>query len=257
MTRPLTKRNSNGELYTRPPDIEKSISIAITQDLKTLTHRIKCLDKNSPEYIPTEALVHLIRNAVHARNQDSIGSLLPALLKRCEKLLQHKISGNYSNADFIREEILSELSLLFAKDQAERCEKLDYFEVRFNNAFKALRISFLRKFKTTQKEQATEMADFIESPEDGAKPSLIQKFLTVPPNQENNVFRSELNDAIKLLPENEQKVIVLHHCFELKIESDDPNEMTVATHCGVTGKTVRNRLRAAEARLAQSLKEAL
>ena len=63
MARPLTKRDKEGELYTRPLEVETAIDSAIHQDVATLLRRAPCSKLDSPEFMPMECLVHLIREA--------------------------------------------------------------------------------------------------------------------------------------------------------------------------------------------------
>jgi DNA-directed RNA polymerase specialized sigma24 family protein len=63
------------------------------------------------------------------------------------------------------------------------------------------------------------------------------------------VFRKERLEAIDKLPFDERKVVILCGVLGVKEESDDPTVVTAATLCGVTGRTVRNRLKRAAAKL--------
>jgi DNA-directed RNA polymerase specialized sigma24 family protein len=55
--------------------------------------------------------------------------------------------------------------------------------------------------------------------------------------------------AIDNLPLDERKAVVLCHVLEYEEESDDPSKTTAATLCGVTGRTIRNRLSRAAKKL--------
>src|SRR4051794_21043484 len=68
MARPLLKtKEHDGTLYKRLPEIEAAIDAALTQDLETLCRRAKIRDKRATDYLPSECLVHLIRDA-HRHN---------------------------------------------------------------------------------------------------------------------------------------------------------------------------------------------
>jgi DNA-directed RNA polymerase specialized sigma24 family protein len=52
-----------------------------------------------------------------------------------------------------------------------------------------------------------------------------------------------------MLPPDERRAVELCHILGYDEESEDPNKRTAATICGVTGRTIRNRLKRAAARL--------
>lgn len=55
--------------------------------------------------------------------------------------------------------------------------------------------------------------------------------------------------TVAALPEDERKAVILCGVLGLKEESEDPTIVTAATLCGVTGRTIRNRLKRAAAKL--------
>jgi MotA/TolQ/ExbB proton channel family len=67
MARPLEK-TANGKLYTRPPEIEAATDAALAQDLGTHLRRALIRDPNDPEYLPSECLLYLIREARRRRD---------------------------------------------------------------------------------------------------------------------------------------------------------------------------------------------
>ena len=73
--------------------------------------------------------------------------------------------------------------------------------------------------------------------------------------QEWEILRAPLIEAIKKLPREERKAVVLVHVLGYKQESEDPNEVTAATRCKCTGKTIYNRLKRAEKKLSGFFKE--
>ena len=58
MTGPLTKKDKDGNLYTRPLEIEQAIDLAMKQETAALQERAQVADEKSPDYLPTECLVH-------------------------------------------------------------------------------------------------------------------------------------------------------------------------------------------------------
>ena len=141
MVRPLTKTNKDGVRYVRPQAVETEIKVALQEDRTALRRRLMVTDRRSPEYLRSECLVHLIRDALRRRDEDRLNEALPILLSRCEAILKAKIANSLPGADELREEVLSEFSELLASDgMGERPDELDFYECRFNMAFRTLRI---------------------------------------------------------------------------------------------------------------------
>ena len=66
MAKSLMKRDQAGNIYKRPPSIEAKIDTVLGKNTSTL-QQLAMLGRRSPDYIPSECLVHLIRNAVTPR----------------------------------------------------------------------------------------------------------------------------------------------------------------------------------------------
>ena len=62
---------------------------------------------------------------------------------------------------------------------------------------------------------------------------------------------SQFVRAIEALPANERDAVILVHVLGYKEESEDPEEETAATRCNCTGRTIRNRLTRATAKLSR------
>ena len=245
MVRPLTKCRKDGARYVRPQAIESEIEVALQEDPATLRERLLITDKSSPDHLSSECLVHLIRDALRRRDDERLNRALPVLFGRCEAILRTKIANSLQGADELREEVLSEFSELLANDgTGERPDELDFYECRFNAAFGALRIdavrSELKRLKRTAEPPGPGEEREPAAHEEGASARLFEAVRT--------------REAINALPPDERKALVLHHEYGYKVESTDPDEVTVATLCKCTGRTVRNRLARAAARLSE-LKE--
>jgi len=251
MARPLTKHDQNGNGYQRPPNIEASINEALSQDLPTLRQRAE-LGYRLPGYLPSECLVHLIREAGRRADHAMMNALLPFLLKRCKDILSSRITNDqFSNAEDLCEEALCEFSELFAVDTCvDNNGELDFFECRFNLAFKTFRIDFVRR-ERDRLEQVVSLPDLFDNDEPAADEDIwsrVSEAFRTPATQEDTVFWKNLLNA---LPPDERKAVVLCHVMGYEVESEDPQKTTAATLCGVTGRTIRNRLSHAAAKLSQ------
>ena len=263
MVRPLTKRTSTGELYCRPSDVEHHIDVALAQDVATIQWRLAIVDQKSPDHLKSECLVHMLREALQRNDSAQINMLLPVLLSRCEKIIRSKVLyTEYSNVMDLQEEILSRFAELFIADgTADTCGDLDYFECRFHRAFRTYRIDIVNK-ETKQLQRTVPLPTHDQLDESGSGDGItayVREVLKIPATQEEEVFlderRSVLWSAIRELPWDERKVIILHEILDYDVESENPDKETVATLCDVTGKTVRNRLKRAKSRLLESLQK--
>ena len=253
MVQPLTKRRSNGELYTRRPSVEAQIDAALKLDLATLRRRLEIVDRQATNYLGSECLVHLIREAMRTGNQDRISPSLPVLLDRCEANLRKKIpEGVFFDAARVRDEILSQFSELLAEDgTGTNPNELDFFEVSFNQAFRAFRIDLIQKEKN-RLEHSPPLPRLRADDKEESDADLLARLsqaARTPATQESHVFFSELWEAIYALPPEERRAVVLCCVMGYREESQDPEIVTAATLCKCSGRTIRNRLARAAVKL--------
>ena len=238
MPRELEKRTPGGERYVRPPEIETAIDVALQEDLATRVRRAHVRDRASSDYLRTECLVHLVREAIRVDDAPAQEKLIPILFLRCEAILISKVPDSMQRAEEIRSEVLGRLSELIAEDAEDRTRGvLDFYETRFGLAFKRLRLTVERAFRRRARERSTDdPRQYVEEP---ATTSTL----------EDLVFDQQRLATLDLLPDDERSALVLHYLNGLDIESVDPTKHTVATALGVTGRTVRNLLARARAKL--------
>lgn len=248
MLRPLNKHNRSGYRYTRLASIEAAIKRAIDLDPAPLIERAAIRDWHSSDYIPSECLVHLLRKARREGKDILFNQLFPHLLNRCEATLINAVNErSVPDAAGVREEILGQLAELFAQDgTGANPDELDFYEVRFNCAFKALRIDVIRDVQALAGHPAA-LQPMEEEHEAEFAPGCTL-------SGEEIFFQLEVQEAINVLPPDERRVVTLHRILGYEIESTDPAKRTVASICGITGRSVRNRLRRADERL-KRLKE--
>lgn len=252
MVRPLVKKDRNGVAYARSHAIEAALDLAIQQDPACLSQRAWEADESAPGFLPLECLVHLIRDAWRRGDETTMNLLMTPLLARCERILKAKKSDETRvDAASIREDILSDFSLLFVEDGSEdHADELDYFECRFNHAFQCFRIT--RLLRETKRLQPLEPLTALDEAPRGSEEKAIRRLPDAPispASQIDDIFRNQRLQAIHNLPPDERKAVILCGVFGYREESDDPTVVTAATLCGVTGRTIRNRLRRAAARL--------
>ena len=260
--RPLTKRHSAGNLYVRPERVEAQINEILCQDLATLKHRLAVTDDQLPSYLLSECLVYLIRDACQNKDDAILNAVFPILLTRGEKILLAKVRDNeLSNAAYVREEVLGQFGELFATDGTEEnCDGLDYFECRFNEAFRSFYIDLIRSERTRLK-RFVSLSDQADTPQSNSHeeiPGRVIEAVQSSGTVEHAVLQRELREAIDTLTDDERRAVNLYYVEGYKIESKNPDEVTVATICNVSGRTIRYRLAKAIAKLSSLLnKEAL
>ena len=261
MARPLTKKNQNGEHYTRPPGIEVMIDQALGQDVGILVRRARITDSRSSDFLPSECLVHLIRDAIRSGDNRVATALMQALVIRCETNLRKTVpDSQVANAEALREEILSSFGLMFAEDGTEGHEdELDYYECKFGRAFRTLRIDYVR----SEFSRRRELTDLPESTNEEGELSFdsdalarLSRMARTKPAQEDRIYLLQVLEALNDLPPDEKRAVVLCRFLGYDAESNDPTKRTAATICDVEGRTIRNRLSRADKRL-KNLKEGL
>lgn len=256
MARPLEKR-TNGKLYTRPFEIEAAADAALAQDLGTQLRRALVRDPHDPDYLPSECLLHLIREATRRHDDAARDALLPLLLARCEANLNAKVDGQIPGAVELREDILGDFAELFAIDGSpDDRHELDFFEVRFNRAFFTFRATRVRSDlarlgSETPLPEPNDEIELIEQELDDEVLARLADLQGIGGNPEDRVFRKQVFDAIKALPADERKAVVLVHFLGFQQGSKNPNETTAATLCGVDERTIRNRLKRAFTKLSK------
>lgn len=252
MVRPLTKRKKDRSLYVRPVAVEIQIAGVLRQDAATLKRRLRIQDSGSPEYLGSECLVHLVREGVRGRDECGRNDALAVLLSRCTANLRSTVKHSLPNAEDVRRSIVGDFSELLASDAWEDgCEELDFYECRFGLAFAVFRKSAVsRELRNVSRN--VELPD--EKGIDGYDRDALQRIATAfeSPDLETGRFREELERAInyELTPE-ERKAVTLCHGMGYKVESTNPTEVTAATRCNCSGRTIRMRLSRAAAKLSR------
>ena len=254
MARPLTKQNEKGALYARPPGIEAKIDRAIKLDMAALVRSAHMADPTSSDFLPAECLVHLIRDAIRRDDDRTVNALMAPLLIRCEaNLLRMVPDSALRNAEGVRQDILSSFAVKFAEDGMEGHEdELDYFECRFNRAFRTLRIDHVRA-------EISRRRDLADLPEPRRKEgefapdeevlSRMSRAARINAGQENRIYLPQVLKAVNALPPDQRRAVILCRILGYEEESNDARKRTAANICGVSGRTIRNRLSRADQQL--------
>ena len=247
MARPLSKKD-----LTRSPGIERKIDVALTQDWATLSRRARDTNPQSGDFLPSECLVHLIRDAIR-RGEDRIARvLMPQLLKRAEANLERTVpDSRMRDAESVRHEVLSNLAMKFTQDGTEgHGDELDFYECKFLRALRFLRIDHIRKALSERKE-LTDLpeADDGEAAFDDEMLARLSRMASVGPSQEDRLYLTQVVKALDRLPPDQKRAVVLRRII-------GHTEEQTAKICKVDKRTIRYRLAAADKQL-KTLKEDL
>lgn len=258
MARPLTK-HKDGVRYTRPAAVEANIHDALRTDPNTLRRRLLITDKGASDYLRSECLIHLVREAHRASDDKRRDAALPVLLGRCEAILEAKVSDRLPNAARLREDVLSELcELLLADGAGDNPDELDFYECKFNLAFRTLRLDVIdRELRMVNRNADLPEHGDVDEPDayEDAFARVSDAFRT-PATQQSTLFLEYLWEAINALPPDQRRAVILVHVLGYDEESDHPKKVTAATLCDCTGRTIRNRLSRAAEKLARFKEDA-
>jgi hypothetical protein len=260
MARPLTKVTADDAPLKRPAVIEAQIDTTLQLPPSDLRAQLSIGDRRNADHLRSETLVHLVRHGRRRGDQSLISLVLPVLLGRCETNMLITVGDReLPEAATIREDILGAFSELFASDgTGDNPDELDFYECKFNLAFRCLRIDIVRRdiARLEHVAQITEPGDDEEPHSHDEVFARVSEAFRLPATQEGHVLRADLHKAILELPPEERDAVILVHVLGYPEESQDPDEETAATRCKCTGRTIRNRLKRAAMKLAR-FKEAL
>ena len=258
MARPLTK-HKDGVRYTRPSVVEANIDDVVRAEPATVRRRLLVTDKSASGYLRSECLVHIIREAHRNGDEKTRDAVLPVLLGRCEAILGTKVSDRLPNAAQLREDVLSELCELLLTDGAgDQPDELDFYECKFNLAFRTLRLDVIeRELRVVNRNADLPDHGDVDKPDayEDAFARVSEAFQT-PAIQQSKLFLEDLWEAINALPPDQRRAVILVHVLGYDEESENPKKVTAATLCNCTGRTIRNRLSRAAEKLARFKEDA-
>jgi hypothetical protein len=245
--KPLTRGN-----YKRLPEVELLIQEVSVLENGSLLTRARERDVTLPGFLPPEVLVYFIRCAYKAGDKRLGDNLFYELLERCTQRLIGDMQGFPPSVQTnMRQEVLGEV----IEDLLNPDDRGDFAQVRFWKYFKFKSISVYRRYKRQyQKEPHFESLDTgWDSNQDNQGASKLDRLQDHRLSPEDHVF---LENALESLPSDLRELFLLAHYLKIQIESNNPNELTLSKHYGVTGRTIRTRLKKAKEYLARYLENA-
>jgi hypothetical protein len=246
--RPLTRtRRDSGAPYRREADVE-----AQARDLLGLGERARqarlfgSYAGNDPDRPREETLVYFVRDYALKGDADTAWRLTELLVERIAGHVQRKLARWRLPAEQ-QDDCMRDLVAALCEAVFDHGPSAEFWEVRFWVCLDR------RLWGLVEKRQQTLDAEIRPGDDEGdAEDSaaggegVFARIADAGPGPE---ALAEYKEAIALLAENERLAVYLRYVEGLPEESEDPNRESVAKILGVTGRSVRNYLRRAEAKL--------
>lgn len=239
MNAPLTRKKKDGTPYTRPDNVEALLTVFGNLPREVILDRAHIRDRKSPDYVPSECLVHLIR-ASRAENSEAwFERLYKVLAGRVMRAIPAAASGSTTSAidERIRDAVFDRFVELLAKDRVEPNDRLDFFEARFDLAIKRLRLDAQERV-WREASRGDSMDDDESDVADAAAASAATSALDAKIFSDPR-FREKLYGAIDALPPEQSRTMYLL-LIGWQIHSSDPSVMTIAKALGCSDRSVRN-----------------
>jgi RNA polymerase sigma factor (sigma-70 family) len=246
--RPLTRRNTDtGALYERLPEVETQVRRALALEEEALIEAIQHSYDESPTHLKDETLCYLIRERLRAGRHDAANVVTEVLLHRHAGTIRSRIGRGgveRRHREDCDGEIVSQLLIeLFDTDS----DRSDFAQVRFGLYFERLSNRVISRFRKLQ--QRERQAESITSSQ-GDRTEEIDLLDTLADERALSAEdRALTRDALAHLPDDLREVFLLRYFEGWQTESSSPTEPSISRHLNVTPRTVRNRLRDAEASL--------
>jgi len=242
-TTPLRKRRPTGELYTRTAETRAKLSELLALSRDELISRCGIRRRDDPLYVPSECILYFVRVSRADNSSRHFERLYTTLLERVLRRLPRAESPDGKTRSLtkerIREKVSSRLAELLASDRQTYCEKLDYFEVRFDGA-----LANLRRDAQEQAWREERRSESIEldgetgelSPEVECAAGSFNPF--DPAVLDDIRYRSRLDAAIDTLPPEQSRIIEMLR-LGIPIDSQNPEAITIARVLNRAEKTIR------------------
>ena len=243
MILPLRKRTRDGKLYKRDGKIEAKLVELASLSRDDLVARCKIERCNDPSYIPSECLLQFVR----ASRKDDSDAYFEQLYKSLNERVLRRLP-EAENADGktlsltkieIREKAFGRFVALLAEDRSVYCERLDFFEVRFDGAVANLRRDAQEQVWREENRSTTlgyddetgELSVEVEQAAGSFDPFESSDL-------DPDAYRFRLDAAIDNLPLLQRRIIEMIR-QGIPIVSKDPDAMSIAKALNKSEKTIR------------------
>lgn len=263
MIAPLRKQSDDGTKYFRPTEIEDALAALYQLSIGEIARRASISDPEDSDYVPSECLLHFVRQSKANGDTKPYQDLFAALRNRVLRAVPvrlRRVAGVSKPAEAdsesqIQERVIFDFQKMLCLDRQEYDQRLDYYEIKFNSAIAALRATARRavlKKESRRKPmeydgEASDLSLEMEAALERVKHPNGQK-------EDDFLYRLRFLEAISSLPSDQRRVIELL-LDDVPIDSEDPEVRTIRKILDCAEKTVRNRRDRAFETIRQALKE--
>lgn len=240
---PLRKRDVDGEVYTRLPDIQAKLAELCVLAGDEISRRCGVQDPESADYLPSECLVHLVRRRrsepFDAHSEILFKTLMERVLCGLPKGENREGTAEKLSDSNVRDEGRHRFVLMLMKDRQNYFEALDIYEVRFQKPLQKLRFDAQRKVYRRENprerieidHETGEIAEGVER----AAGSFDRLDWDAYADFQSLLVLDEAITALAPL----QKAIVEMDRKGIPIESKEPGVVNISNVLGKTPKTIR------------------
>lgn len=244
MTAEVTELRPLARGYTREQAVAAEIAALRRQPAEAFWRRVTSRDGAAA---PPECLIYLAREFRMRGDERAAWRVIEALEKRVAATVMRALVRLPFMSRDQREELLDSLVCALYEAWLSEDPAHAFWEVRFNLCLKRAIIDAVKRFRRAAENEVSpgQWTDEEDSPGDPME-RVVDSGALDP--QTWAVARMSL----AALPEPLRTAFYLRHFEDWPEESGDPNQPSIARYLNVTGRSVRNYLRRAEALLAES-----
>lgn len=238
----LRKQKPDGSLYTRFPDIEKTLGELDLVSKTDLVDRCR-KPRGLSSYVPTECIMHFVRRSSVAKDEVLFEQLFKILAERIRRALPRVENPDGETLSLARsqacEQVYDKLVTLLVEERTGYVDRLDFFEVHF--------LGGLAKLKSTAQGKAWKEENRnkeLEVDEDSGEidAEVEQAAGSYDPFDpavlDDYIYRSRLDAAMDELPLLQKRIIEMLR-QGIPIDSIAPNMVTISKVLGKSEKTIR------------------
>ena len=214
----LRKMRPDGTPYQRRPVIEAALVSLVLLPRSEAADRCRIIDPGNADHLPSECLLHLVRSSGSDNSDVHFTMLFRALRQRVLARLPRTDVGRGPEGEIldsqtnirISEAVMDRFQELLMLDRSRYEDRLDYFEINFDDAVASLRLTARKKAwkeenrsePMTYDDETSELNAEIE--EAAAAQNLLSESKLDDPG-----YRLRLDAAIDALPEHQRRVVEL------------------------------------------------
>lgn len=242
--RPLVRVRKDGTPYSREPEVEAQVRRLSSMGKRARREQlVPQSERRRREAAREETLVYFLREYARRGDTETAWEIADWLVQRVaghvrRELARWRLTPDAAD-DCARDLFATLLAALFDDSPAG-----EFWEVRFWVCLDRRLWNLAEKRQQTLDSEWRRSDGSDEDGDEGTDP-----LSRLPDPRPGPAALTEYKDALNLLTETERLALYLRHIEGWPEETADPNLPSIAGALGVTGRSVRNYLRRAEAKL--------